>query len=608
MSDVAATESAVVPSEQQGGGGRRVIAVICVILAILLTTPSALAYWGQRTLNDTQRYLDTVGPLVDSPEVQDAIATTVTNAIQKQVDVEALLNEAFAGVTQDRPRLQLLVGPIAGAVNGLIEREVNDFIASDTFADLWITANARAQQALTRLLKGDESGAITLQGDEVVLDVGDVIDQVKERLVARGLTFVENAPIPDVDKQIVLLEAPQLKQLRTIYAFSNPVAQWLIVVVAALYLAAFVLSRHRPRMAGIIGVGLLGNALLVGFALSVGRQLFINELSGTVFGPASSVFYDTLLLTSSVAGTSSPGSVSSWWPPVGSLGPTPRVPLLVRRCVVAWRAVARAFPQKVQWGGPLGQGQRLLGALRRVGARCRGPDVGQQCLAVAAAVVNRGRSRGTGGSPSTRWSGLRGIGCRSRSRRVGRRGRSARRLGLVGVPSVVDIEDDHAEVLVVDPVADSVLASARPPQPFEGCAQRNPDNPRSSAEWPADELPRREGRRWRKRLRECSTCPRREDDGVRRIVWGLTCHDARARRSSISADMSAAVVTSPAATAASAARSRSIAASSRSNSMVASRDSRSSAESRRHTPGRFESRGRVRASGRPRRRSPTGVP
>jgi hypothetical protein len=33
----------------------------------------------------------------------------------------------------------------------------------------------------------------------------------------------------------------------------------------------------------------------VAWALSVGRQLFINELAGTVFGPASSVLYDTLL-------------------------------------------------------------------------------------------------------------------------------------------------------------------------------------------------------------------------------------------------------------------------------------------------------------------------
>jgi hypothetical protein len=44
-----------------------------------------------------------------------------------------------------------------------------------------------------------------------------------------------------------------------------------------------------------IGVVLAANALLVAWALSVGRQLFIDELAGTVFGPASSVFYDTLL-------------------------------------------------------------------------------------------------------------------------------------------------------------------------------------------------------------------------------------------------------------------------------------------------------------------------
>ena len=45
----------------------------------------------------------------------------------------------------------------------------------------------------------------------------------------------------------------------------------------------------------IIGVVLAANALLVALLLSIGRQLFINQLSGTVFGPASTVFYDTLL-------------------------------------------------------------------------------------------------------------------------------------------------------------------------------------------------------------------------------------------------------------------------------------------------------------------------
>ena len=138
-------------------------------------------------------------------------------------------------------------------------------------------------------------GAVSLQGDQVVLDVDEVINQVKERLVARGLTLVQNVPIPETDRQIVLMEAPQVKQLRTIYAFGNPLARWLLPIVAVLYLAAFVLARRRPRMTVAIGVLLAANALLVALALSIGRQLFVDQLAGTAFAVASQVFFDTLL-------------------------------------------------------------------------------------------------------------------------------------------------------------------------------------------------------------------------------------------------------------------------------------------------------------------------
>ena len=106
--------------------------------------------------------------------MQAAIATKVTDAIEQQVDVEALLNQVFAGVITDRPRLQALVGPISGAVNGLIETQVREFIASDAFAEFWVAANTRAQAALVRLLKGDDSGAVlACRATQVVLDVSD---------------------------------------------------------------------------------------------------------------------------------------------------------------------------------------------------------------------------------------------------------------------------------------------------------------------------------------------------------------------------------------------------------------------------------------------------
>jgi hypothetical protein len=280
---------------QRPSRGRTVAAVICVVLAALLTTPAAVAYWGQRTLNDAERYVDTVGPLVESPEVQDVIATRVTAAIQQQVDIAAILNDVFAGVITDAPRLQQLVGPLSAAINGLVEREVRAFIASDEFADFWVRVNTRAQQALQRILTGDDSGAVSLQGDQVVLDVDEVIDRVKDRLVARGLTIAENAPVPETDRQIVLMDAPQLRQMRTIYAFGNPVAKWLLPIVGVLYLAAFLLARRRPRMAVWIGALVAANAVLLALVLSIGQQLFVNQLAGTTFGPASRVFYETLL-------------------------------------------------------------------------------------------------------------------------------------------------------------------------------------------------------------------------------------------------------------------------------------------------------------------------
>jgi hypothetical protein len=291
-SPAAATEPSVAP---RTSGGRGIAAAVCLVLAALLTTPAALAYWGQRTLNDTERYVETVKPLVDSTEVQAAIATKVTDVLEAQVDVEAILNEAFAGVITERPRLKALVGPLAGAINGLIDNQVRAFLASDTFADFWVTANTRLQQALVRILEGEATGAISQQGDQVVLDVSEVVDQVKQRLVDRGLTIIENLPIPEADRQIVLFDAPQLRKARTAYAAVNPVAQWLIVIVAVLYLAALVLSRRRPRMTVIIGVVLAANSVLVALALSVGRSLFVDALSDTELGPAATTVYDTLL-------------------------------------------------------------------------------------------------------------------------------------------------------------------------------------------------------------------------------------------------------------------------------------------------------------------------
>ena len=397
------TPMETLPAPERPSRGRSIAAVICLVLAGLLTTPAGVAYWGQRTLNDTERYVATVDPLIDSPEVQDAIATKVTAAIEKQVDIEAVLNNVFEGVITERPRLEQLVGPLSAAINSLVEREVRAFIASDEFAELWLQVNIRAQQALQRVLTGEGTGAVTVQGDQLVLDVDEVIKKVKERLVARGLTLVENVPIPDTDRQIVLVQSDQLQQLRTIYAFGNPVAIWMLPVVAVLYLLAFVLAHRRPRMGVLIGAVLAANAVLLALCLSIGRQLFVNQLSGTVFGPASKVFYDTLLvLPRAWAGRPARARTAARRRRVlrrsqqvrHSSPHDPGLGTRERRGTDGWRPRGDS--------GALGGGQPGLAARPRRPHRCGGPGLGQQHHHGAVLVVPRDGGRGPGRRPGPR--------------------------------------------------------------------------------------------------------------------------------------------------------------------------------------------------------------
>jgi hypothetical protein len=93
---------------------------------------------------------------------------------------------------------------------------------------------------------------------------------------------------------------------------------------------------------------------------------------------------------------------------------------------------------------------------------------------------------------------------------------------------MVDVEDDHGAVFLVDAVTDSILAPPCPPQPFERWSERSTHRAWSLTQRPLDELPRCERCSGRERLRERTPRARREGDAVGRLVRGFSRHGARA--------------------------------------------------------------------------------
>lgn len=274
---------------RSGWNGRAVASAALTVVAALLLPLAVVAFWGQRTLVDTQRYVDTVAPLAQDPNIRTAVGNVISEQLQAQVDLETRVRDLLP------PQASPLAGPIASGVHTFIDRQIQDFLASDAFARLWVQVNTRAQQELLAALRGEPSGSISIQGSQVVLDTGVIADQVRQRLVDRGLTLLANVPVPpQAQRQIVLLDSPQLAELRSAYAVGQPVAQWLIYLVATMFVAAVLLARRRARAVLVVGTVLAAVAVLLRLGLLVGEGSFQSQLVGTPFELSARVFYATL--------------------------------------------------------------------------------------------------------------------------------------------------------------------------------------------------------------------------------------------------------------------------------------------------------------------------
>jgi hypothetical protein len=277
----------------RGGRVRGFIAWLLIVVAGILVPLAMVAYWGQRSITDTEQWVTTVAPLAQDQAIRDQVSTATSEAILKQIDNNTTIDDFLSGLP---PRAQeALKTPIEAAINGLVTQVVNKIVNSTQFQELWINANRTLQSQIIGALSGDESGAVTLQNDEIVLDIGTVIEAAKRELVDRGVTALADRPVPPAaDRQIVLMKGDQVKQAQLIYALTIPLARLLLPLVAVLFLAAVAISTRRARVVMGTGIAIALGLAALSIGLTYAREAITNSFSGTAFQSVVEIFYITL--------------------------------------------------------------------------------------------------------------------------------------------------------------------------------------------------------------------------------------------------------------------------------------------------------------------------
>jgi hypothetical protein len=290
-------------SRRSRGRGWTVLAAVLIVLGCLMAPLAVVSGWAKSTLTDTDTFVATYAPLARDSEVQSFVVDQAAAAINQNVNIDQYVADVIDGIKElgTRPRasaaLDALKEPATQGLQTVIRNGIEDFVASEAFAQSWERALRVSHTQLLATLNNDPQALIAAQSDGTIgIQLGPIVEDIKAALLARDLSIASR--IPPVNRTIPIAQSDQIPTIQAAYRTIIAVGSWL-PWVALIFLTAGVLVARRRSVALVwaaLGLGL--SMLLLALGFTIGRGLLLTAVPTAVV-PAgiTTLFYDTVTAT-----------------------------------------------------------------------------------------------------------------------------------------------------------------------------------------------------------------------------------------------------------------------------------------------------------------------
>jgi hypothetical protein len=282
------TEPAATSTDTRQPRWRRFLVGFLVVLVCVLAPLSVMGVWLRNTVLHTDQFVDTLAPLSDDPDVENAVANRVTNALVDSTDLEDRISDALPA------RAKPAAPFITGGAEQVVHTAALKIAQSDQFDELWERMLRRAHTQVVAVLQGKGTDNLTTKNGQVVLRIGPVAEKVLDALQQRTSLF-DDVDVQRVDREIVLVDSEDLRKAQGAVDVFDTIANYLPFVLLALLAIAIWLSGNRRRtiLRAALGIA-LGMALLL-IIFNLGRTLYLDALPASVNEAAATAVYDQVL-------------------------------------------------------------------------------------------------------------------------------------------------------------------------------------------------------------------------------------------------------------------------------------------------------------------------
>jgi hypothetical protein len=275
-------------------GWRSFFAGLFALLACLAMVGAVLATWAHWTALNTDRFVNTLAPVIKEQAVSEAISD---EAVTRLFDRYHLKSRIETELKKILPKLlKSEASQAAGGAESLARSLTQQILKSSAFQVVWRRALAFTHEEAVKGIRATGPVQLNEKG-EVVLDISGVLKDLQGRLSDLGLTFLDSIKLPDSLGRVVLYTNSQLGNVKKAVNTLDVLfwfLPWLAIIL--LVLASLVANDRRKT---IFGTSVLLMVLLVVLliVLKVAQGHYLGMITSDVNRHAAIVASSVVLST-----------------------------------------------------------------------------------------------------------------------------------------------------------------------------------------------------------------------------------------------------------------------------------------------------------------------
>ncbi len=264
---------------RQRWNSRTIAAWLCLTAASALLIVGNIFFWAGNTVVDTNTYVATVGPLIQKPQIQAAIAEYTTTQIFNNTNVRAFVQQTLP------PRASFLAPQLTSQLQNYTQSTIKTLLANKQVQQYWYSSLTRRHAALINFSK-------TYRGNGTI-DVSDIYSQLSKRLETTKLAFLANKQLPS---KVGSIQVTTVGWLPALHKLSNNIGLYQ-AFVTALFLVfcglAGWLASNRRRMVIRMGIMFAVFMLLTLVSIRITRAILVARVQ-PAYQSAVQVAFDTV--------------------------------------------------------------------------------------------------------------------------------------------------------------------------------------------------------------------------------------------------------------------------------------------------------------------------